>query len=46
MFIIPHVYSHFRNDSHFATQSDFAGVQRAQHPLAYKVERSATVANT
>lgn len=44
--LIPSAYSHFSSGFHLAPRSDFAGVQRAQHPLAYKVERSETVANT
>lgn len=46
MVITPRSYSRFKNGSHFAPRDTFAGVQRAQHPLAYKVERSETVANT
>ena len=46
MDITPCSYSRFKNGSRFAPRDTFAGVQRAQHPLAYKVERSETVANT
>lgn len=40
------IYIYLITISHLALQSDFAGVQGAKQPLAYKVERSATVAIT
>lgn len=38
MITTPHICSHFKSNSNFAPQSDFAGVQGAKQPLAYNTE--------